>query len=218
MPSPLCCRPQSFHHQTDACKFWFSAKLTPKQKCHEQVLSLDYFSESAERCCSGALLWFCCRRRSHQDNSPGKLQLPKEETGSPWAASASALVKRPFRKAPPKNLVASKAVDLTPAVMDPEQPSFTTGPNRVVPPPGQTPVKMYTQQMPADYQAENPPAAHQSLDQAAVVGSGVGQDDGLLKAGLPHSDSAVSLPSYASSVQAPGTPIAPAVIGTGESS
>lgn len=129
--------------------------------------------------------------------------------------SASALVKRPFRKAPPKNLVASKAVDLTPAVMDPEQPSFTTGSNQTALLPGHAPVKMYTQQMPADYQA--PQAAHPPQDRAAVVGSGVGQDEGWGKAGMPHSDSTVSLPSNASSVQAPSTPIAPAVIGTGES-
>ena len=179
--------------------------------------------------CAGALLWFCCRRRD-QHNHPGA-KLSSSQQGSPlWGgASSAALIKRPFRKAPPKNLVASKAVDLSPALMDPEQPSFTTGQHQTVPGSGHTPAQFYTQQISVSHPAEtsSSPSAHQTAGRVSDLpvalgargvqhGPGGVQHEGLDKAGMAHSDSAVSLPSNASSVQGPGTPIAPAVGGAGQ--
>ena len=103
--------------------------------------------------------------------------------------------------------------------MDPEQPTFTTGLHPAALPQGQAPVNTVSLQMPAEQQAEAVQSAHQpganGAALATVQGTGVGQQGYLEKGGMPHSDSAVSLPSNASSVQAPGTPIAPAMVGTG---
>ena len=171
-------------------------------------------------CCAGALLWFCCRRRRQHDH-PGGKSSPSQSMDSPsrGGASPAALIKRPFRKASPKNLVASKAIDLSPPVMDPEQPSFTTGPH---PGSGHTPAQFYTQQISVSQPAEtsSSPAAYQTAgrgpDPTVAMGAQGFQHEGLDKAGMAHSDSAVSLPSNASSAQGPGTPIAPAVMGAGE--
>ena len=132
-------------------------------------------------------------------------------------ASAAALIKRPFQKAPPKNLVASKAVDLTPPLIDPEQPSFTTGGDQAAPTLGHTPAQLYTHQISVTRPAEAGPPHSKGSD--PPVGAGVigVQNDRQDEGGMPHSDSAVSLPSNASSVQGPGTPMAPAAVGTGQS-
>ena len=175
---------------------------------------------SMSACGAGALLWFCCRRR-RQGKQPqgGKMSAAAEQDSPSWGgASAAALMKRPFRKAPPKNLVASKTVDLTPPLMDPEQPSFTTGPHQAAP--AHTPAQFYTQQISVNGPAEAAqPAYHMAgkvSDPPVVGGAGEVQNEGLDKAGMAHSDSAVSLPSNASSVQGPGTPIAPAVVAAGQ--
>lgn len=172
--------------------------------------------------CVGALLWFCCRRR-HQQSHPGG-KLPSSHQGSPsWGGgSAAALISRPFRKAPPKNLVASKAVDLSPSLVDPEQPSFTTGLHPAGPAPEHTPAQFYTQHISVRHPAEASasPAAYQTAGKTSdlPVGLGAGgvQHEGLNGGGMPHSDSAVSLPSNASSVQGPATPIAPAMVAAGQ--
>lgn len=171
---------------------------------------------------AGALLWFCCRRRLQQKRPTAKWQLPKEEasSGPSWGAATLGFVGRPFRKSPPTNLVASKAVDLTPALEDPERPSFdsfsTKGLHPAAPQPSS--VDYYMQQLPADNQSPIPPLVKQDLAGAVAAGAVVvGHNEALYdKSGMAHSDSAVSLQhSNASSVQAPGTPVAPAVANTG---
>lgn len=171
---------------------------------------------------AGALLWFCCRRRHQQKRPTAKWQLPKEEasSGPSWGAATLGFLGRPFKKSPPANLVASKAVDLTPALEDPERPSFdsfsTKGLHPAAPQPSS--VDYYMQQLPADNQSDIPPLVKQDLAGAIAAGAVVvGHTEALHdKSGMAHSDSAVSLPhSNASSVQAPGTPVAPAVANTG---
>lgn len=168
---------------------------------------------------AGALLWFCCQRRSKHQQLQGKLPSSSAAGDSPsWGgASAAAFIKRPFRKAPPKNLVASKAVDLNPPLLDPEQPSFTTGGDQATPTLGHTPAQIYTHRISVPRLGEAGPP-HSKGSDTPVVGGVMGvQNDQQDKAGMAHSDSAVSLPSNASSVQGPGTPMAPAAVGTGQS-
>ena len=180
--------------------------------------------------CAGALLWFCCRRRRQHHQPGGKFSASHQDSSSRGGASAAAFVKRPFRKAPPKNLVASKAVDLSPALIDPEQPSFTTGPRQTTSGSGHTPVHFYTQRISVSHPPEtsSSPVAYQTSGRASDVPAALGargvqhgaegvQHEGSDKAGMAHSDSALSLPSNASSVQGPETPIAPAVVGAGQS-
>ena len=168
---------------------------------------------------AGILLWFCCR---HQQKRPtAKWQLPKEEasSGLSWGAATRGFLGRPFRKSPPINLVASKAVDLTPALEDPERPSFDSfSTKRLHPAAPQPSVDYYMQQLPADNQSPIPPLVKQDLAGAVAAGAVVvGHNEALYdKLGMAHSDSTVSLPhSNTSSVQAPGTPVAPAVANTG---
>lgn len=165
--------------------------------------------------CAGALLWYCCRRRRGDQQPRGKLPTSPAAGASPsWGgASAAALIRLPFRKAPPKNLIASKAVDLSPPLMDPEQPSFTTSPPQAAPALGHTPAQLYTQHISVSHVAEATPPAYQAGGKGSDPPAGVQNDRG---AGMAHSDSAVSLPSNASSVQGPGTPIGPAAIGIGQ--
>ncbi len=131
-----------------------------------------------------------------------------------------AFFRKPFQKRPATNLVASKAVDLSPPMEDPERPSFDsfTAQGLHLDAPATAPVDFYKQQLPAEHQAEIPPLEKQDLDGAIAAGAVVVAHNEATyeKSGMPHSDSAVSLPSNASSVQAPGTPIAPAVVNTGE--
>ena len=62
-------------------------------------------------------------------------------------------------------------------------------------------------------QAQIPPLVKQDIEGAIAAGAVVvAHNESQEKAGLPHSDSAVSLPSNASSVHAPGTPVAPSVV------
>lgn len=172
--------------------------------------------------CAGALLWFCCRRRRQQSEPGGKLPLSQQGSPSWGGASAAALIKRPFRKAPPKNLVASKAVDLSPSLEDPEQPSFTTGLHPASPAPEHTPAQFYTQHISVSQPAEasSSPAAYQTAgkmsDLPVSLGAGGVPHEGLDRGGMSHSDSAVSLPSNASSVQGPATPIAPTMVAAGQ--
>lgn len=150
--------------------------------------------------------------------------MPLSHQGSPsgGGASAAALITRPFRKAPPKNLVASKAVDLSPGLMDPEQPSFSTGLHPAGPATEHTPAQFFTQHISVSHPAEasSSPAAYQTAGKSLHLPVGLGpgwvQQEGLDRGGMPHSDSAVSLPSNASSVQGPATPIAPAVVAAGQ--
>ena len=180
-------------------------------------------------CRAGALLWCCCRRRRQRNHPDGKSPPLQQDSPSWGGASAAALIKRPFRKAPPKNLVASKTVDLSPPLTDPEEPSFTTGPHQTAHGSGHTPAQFYTQQISVSHPAENSssPDAYQTAGRVSDLppalgargvqhGAGGGQHESLDKAGMAHSDSALSLPSNASSVQGPGTPIAPAVVGAGQ--
>ena len=171
---------------------------------------------------AGVLLWVCCRRRRQQKQSSGKWQLPKEEAapGPSWGAAALGFLGRPFQRRSPTNLVASKAVDLSPAMEDPEQPSFDSFSVKGMQPDAldTAPMGYYQQQLPPDQQTGVPPLAKQDLAGAVAAGAVVvGHNQALHeKPGMPHSDSAVSLPhSNVSSVQAPGTPVAPAVANTG---
>lgn len=168
---------------------------------------------------AGALLWFCCRRRNKHQQLRGKLPSSSAAGDSPsWGrASAAAFMKRPFRKGPPKNLVASKAVDLNPPLLDPEQPSFTTRGDQATPTVSHTPAQLYTHRISVTRPGEPTPPTSKGSD-TPVMGGVMGvQNDRQDKAGMVHSDSAVSLPSNASSVQGPGTPMAPAVVNAGES-
>ncbi|KAL0027303.1 hypothetical protein WJX77_011498 [Trebouxia sp. C0004] len=166
---------------------------------------------------AGALLWFCCRHHHHQKQPTAKWQLPKEEASSGpfWGAAMLGFLGRPFRQSPPANLVASKAVDLTHALEDPERPSLDSkGLHPAAPQPS---VDYFMQQLPADNQSDIPPLVKQDLAGAIAAGAVVvGHNEALQdKSSMAHSDSAVSLPhSNASSVQAPGTPVAPAVANT----
>ena len=201
-----------------------SSKAFDVPDSHQTVTQLGQCEVlSSLACCAGALLWFCCRRRRRQQSHPGG-KLPSSHQSSPsWGkGSAAALISRPFRKAPPKNLVASKAVDLSPSLADPEQPSFTSGLHPAGPAPDHTLAQFYTQHISVSHPAEaaSSPAAYQTAGKAAdlPVGLGAGgvQHEGLDRGGMPHSDSAVSLPSNASSVQGPATPIAPAMVAAGQ--
>ncbi|KAL0030014.1 hypothetical protein WJX79_001051 [Trebouxia sp. C0005] len=170
---------------------------------------------------AGALLWFCCWRCRQQKRPLAKWQFPKEEasSGPSWGAATLGFLGRPFRKSPPTNLVASKAVDLTPAMEDPERPSFDSFSTKELHPTAPQPssVDFYMQQLPADNQSDIPPLVQQDLAGAVAAGAVVAVHNEALhdKSAMAHSDSAVSLPhSNASSVQAPGTPVAPAVANT----
>ena len=107
-------------------------------------------------CAAGLLLWWCCRRRrQQQQTSNSKWQLPKQEaaSGSSWTA----FVSRPFKKRPPTNLVASKAVDLGPPMEDPEKPlpgSFSSQglQQNALEGKGPAPMHTYTQPMPLKQQ------------------------------------------------------------------
>lgn len=109
---------------------------------------------------AGIILWYCCRRRRHQKQHSGKLQLPKDKTasGSSRASASLALLGRPFRRRSPTNLVASKAVDLTPAMEDPDRPSFDSfsGKGLHHGALGPSPVDMYMQQLPSEHQVRFP--------------------------------------------------------------
>lgn len=103
---------------------------------------------------------------------------------------------------------------------DPERPSFDSFSTKELHPTAPQPssVDFYMQQLPADNQSDTPPLVQQDLAGAVAAGAVVAVHNEALhdKSAMAHSDSAVSLPhSNASSVQAPGTPVAPAVANTG---
>lgn len=187
---------------------------------------------------AGILIWWCCRRRNSSSKEGIKAFKPPKArglvTGMASAASSAAAGAFFWRRTPvPKNLVASKAVDLTPAMVDPEEPpsatpSFTTDPKlgsfQGLDYPSDGSVTLYSHSPLADPTVDTTAAAAAAVAVAAAASkpaapagqlpaaSGL-QRVSAQKGGLPHNDSAASLPSNASSAQGPGTPVAPSATG-----
>ena len=160
------------------------------------------------------LVWSCCRRSRTRQQTKGKRQSPKAEEPA-WGAAALGRLGKPFRRASPPPLVASKAVDLEP----PERPGegFPAKPDALQQDALRPAlVDLYVQQLPGElHQREARPLGKPDLEGGGVAGGGGQQEGSRLKAGMPHNDSATSLPSNASSAQAPTTPVAPAGVVTG---